>query len=148
MRRHQVVVFAAAAAALLVTGCAQAAADRAQPVLRHEPAGAAGSWGRAITVPGLGALNTGGKAEVSSVSCASAGNCAAGGGYDGGGSGAWVVREKNGVWAKRTAVPGLGALNKGSVLGVSSVSCASAGSCVAGGFYQEAGRYALQGFVT
>ena len=42
---------------------------------------AAGSWGRAIEVPGLAALNTGGDAEVSSVSCASAGNCAAGGYY-------------------------------------------------------------------
>jgi len=59
-----------------------------------------------------------------------------------------VAREKNGVWGKETTVPGLGALNKGSSLGVTSVSCASAGSCVAGGFYQETGRYALQGFVT
>jgi len=40
----------------------------------------AGSWGRAIEVPGLGALNKG-DAEVNSVSCASAGNCAAGGDY-------------------------------------------------------------------
>ncbi len=59
-----------------------------------------------------------------------------------------MAREKNGVWGKETTVPGLGALNKGSSLGVTSVSCASAGSCVAGGFYQETGRYALQGFVT
>ena len=44
-------------------------------------AGPAGSWGRAIGVPGLAALNTGGLAGVASVSCASAGNCAAGGDY-------------------------------------------------------------------
>src|SRR5262249_14977431 len=105
-----------------------------------------GVWGPGIHVPGLNRVAR--DAFLTSVSCASAGNCAAGGGYDGGGSGAWVVREKNGVWGKQTPVPGLGALNKGSILGVSSVSCASAGSCVAGGFYQEAGRYALQGFVT
>jgi len=82
------------------------------------------------------------------LSCASAGNCAAGGSYDGAGSGAWVVREQNGVWGKETPVPGLGALNKGSSVGVSSVSCAPAGSCMAGGFCQETGHYALQGFVT
>jgi len=105
-----------------------------------------GVWGQAIDVPGLGSVAR--DASLISVSCASAGNCAAGGGYDGGGSGAWVVTEKNGVWAKQTAVPGLGALNKGSVVGVSAVSCASAGSCVAGGYYQETGRFALLGFVT
>ena len=43
----------------------------------------AGSWGRAIEVPGLGALNKGGGygAEANSVSCAPAGTCAAGGSY-------------------------------------------------------------------
>ena len=42
-----------------------------------------GGWGTAIEAPGLGALNTGGDAQVASVSCASAGNCAAGGSYTG-----------------------------------------------------------------
>jgi len=41
----------------------------------------AGPWGRAIEVPGLGALNKGGNASVFSVSCASAGNCMAVGSY-------------------------------------------------------------------
>ena len=41
----------------------------------------AGSWGRAIEAPGLGALNMGGSAGVDSVSCGSAGSCAAGGYY-------------------------------------------------------------------
>src|SRR5260370_30736166 len=40
-----------------------------------------GVWARAIEVPGLGALNKGGDARVNSVSCPSAGNCAAGGNY-------------------------------------------------------------------
>jgi len=106
-----------------------------------------GVWGHGIDVPGLNRVAR--DAFLSSVSCASAGNCAAGGEYDGGGNGVFVVRENNGVWGKQTTVPGLGALNKGTSLGVSSVSCASAGSCVAGGYYQEVGsRYALQGFVT
>jgi hypothetical protein len=40
-----------------------------------------GVWGTAIEVPGLGALNTGGDAHLSSVSCASSDSCAAGGNY-------------------------------------------------------------------
>jgi hypothetical protein len=105
-----------------------------------------GVWGQGINVPGLGAVAR--DAFLSSVSCASAGNCAAGGGYDGFGSGAWVARERNGVWHRETTVPGLRALNKGSSLAVSSVSCATPGSCAAGGYYQGAGRFTLQGFVT
>jgi hypothetical protein len=60
-----------------------------------------------------------------------------------------VVREKNGVWGKAITVPGLSALNKGGNAGVTSVSCASAASCVAGGDYALIGRgYRFQGFVT
>jgi hypothetical protein len=40
-----------------------------------------GIWGKAIEVPGSGALDAGGGAEVESVSCATAGNCAAIGFY-------------------------------------------------------------------
>ena len=40
-----------------------------------------GRWGKAIEVPGLGALNRGGEVYVSEVSCAPAGGCAAGGSY-------------------------------------------------------------------
>ena len=108
----------------------------------------AGSWGRAIEVPGLAALNTGGNAEVTSVSCASAGTCAAGGFYrvhrrhlQG-----FVVNDKNGVWGRAIEVPGLGALNRGGNAAVSSVSCGSAGSCAAGGAYRD-GRGRRQGFV-
>jgi hypothetical protein len=39
------------------------------------------SWGKAIEVPGSGTLNKGGSAEVGSLSCGLAGNCAAGGFY-------------------------------------------------------------------
>ena len=98
-----------------------------------------GAWGNLIYVPGLNAVSR--DAYLHSVSCASAGNCAAGGDYD---LGVFVVREKNGVWGKETTVPG--ALPVGAV---SPVSCASAGSCVAGGSYLGTGRgYSLQGFVT
>jgi len=98
-----------------------------------------GTWGTAIEVPGSGALNAGGGAEVNSMSCASAGNCAAGGDYtDGSGHGqAFVVSERNGTWGTAIGVPGSGALNAGGDARVESVSCASAGNCAAGGFYAD-----------
>jgi hypothetical protein len=113
-------------------------------------AGPAGSWGRAIEVPGLAALNTSGLAEVTSVSCGSAGNCAAGGDYfirdvQPGRQG-FVAVERNGVWGPAVEVPGLAALNTGEQAQVYSVSCGSAGSCAAGGYYAD-GDGALQGFV-
>ncbi len=87
-------------------------------------------------MPGLGALNKGHLAAVHSVSCASAGNCAAGGYYYAdGGQRAFVASEKNGVWGQAIEVPGLGALNTGGDADVYSVSCASAGNCAAGGRY-------------
>jgi hypothetical protein len=107
-----------------------------------------GVWGKAIEVPGLGALNLGGFAQVSSLSCASAGSCAAGGVYtlsDGFSSQAFVVVERNGVWGKAIDVPGLAALDTGRGSDVTSVSCASAGNCVAGGGYSTGTKG--QGFV-
>jgi hypothetical protein len=112
------------------------------------PAAVAGSWGRAIEVPGLGALNTGGDARVFSVSCASPGNCSAGGDYrnrhrhlQG-----FVVTKTNGRWGQAIEVPGLRALNKGGAE-VTSVSCASAGNCAAGGSYEDDRSGNRQGFV-
>jgi len=108
-----------------------------------------GVWGAATGVPGLGALNTGGGANVLSVSCASAGNCAAGGIYTyrhGQHRQGFVVTERDGVWGTAAGVPGLGALNKGGNASVSSVSCASPGNCAASGDYTDrSGHY--QGFV-
>ncbi len=107
-----------------------------------------GVWGQAVEVPGLAALNKGGQAVVSSVSCASAGNCAAGGSYadsDGRRQG-FVAVETNGVWGQAVEVPGLAALNKGGNAGVGSVSCASAGNCAAGGSYLGGSGH-QQGFV-
>jgi hypothetical protein len=135
MGRRRVLVLVAGAAALL--GCGP-----------HGVAGAAGaqaavgSWGRAIPVPGLAALNKGGNAAVLSVSCASAGNCAAGGQYTDGGHHwqGFVVSKRNGRWRQAIEVSGLGALNRGGNAEVSSVSCASPGYCVAGGYYGNHSR--------
>jgi hypothetical protein len=108
-----------------------------------------GVWGTSINVPGLKALgNVFRYTDVNSVSCASAGNCAAGGDYETeGGSQGFVVSQKNGNWGNALTVPALGTLSKGSVAYVNSVSCAAAGSCMAGGTYWDAGRHS-QGFVT
>jgi hypothetical protein len=111
-----------------------------------------GRWGTAIEVPGLGALNVGqgniGDAVVTSVSCASAGNCAAGGYYDDStlGQQGFVAAERDGVWGTAIKVPGLGALNKGGAAAVVAVSCASAGTCAAGGDYTDGSGHS-QGFV-
>jgi len=74
------------------------------------------------------------------MSCASAGNCAAGGSYtdDSSHAQAFVVSEQNYRWGKAIEVPGSAALNKGGLAGTASVSCASAGPCAASGSYSDA----------
>ena len=140
MRRHRVLLFAAVAAGLLGTGCAQAAPAAttalrsATPVAASAAAAGAGVWGRAIAVPGLAALNTGRNADVTSVSCAAPGSCAAGGYYQGHGKHGFVAVEGNGRWRRAVEVPGLKALGTGGSQ-VSAVSCASPGYCAAGGYY-------------
>ena len=107
-----------------------------------------GVWGTAQQVPGTAALNKGGDAEITSVSCARAGDCSAGGGYqDASRRGqAFVAGEARGAWGKAQQVPGTAALNKRGDAAISSVSCARAGDCSAGGFYTDASRH-LQAFV-
>jgi hypothetical protein len=110
-----------------------------------------GTWGTAIEVPGTAALNTGGSAEVYSVSCVSAGNCSAGGYYDSTTTGtaeyqAFVVSEVSGTWGTAIEMPGTAALNKGGYGIVRSVSCASAGNCSAGGDYENS-THISQAFV-
>jgi len=102
-----------------------------------------GFWGQAIEVPGLGKLNAGFSAEVDSVSCASAGNCAAVGTYGEPYGTGFVVAEKKGVWGKAIDVGLIG----GRIAGANSVSCASAGNCAAGGFYSDSSGGVTQGWV-
>ena len=98
-----------------------------------------GTWGAAIEVPGTAALNQGGNAEIASVSCASAGNCSAGGYYrdSSGHFQAFGVSQVNGTWGAAIEVPGTAALNQGGNAEIASVSCASAGNCSAGGYYRD-----------
>src|SRR5207248_1428871 len=83
----------------------------------------AGTWGTAAEVPGTAALNQGGNAETSSVSCASASNCSAGGYYSdsSGSQQAFVVSQASGTWGTAIEVPGAAALNQGGNAETSSV---------------------------
>ena len=132
--RRRLAAIVAAAAAALMAGASPAAAQAA-----GARAVSGGAWGTAREVTGLAALNQGGFANITSVSCASAGNCTAGGSYtdSSGGGQAFVVSETNGTWGTAKEVPGLAALNQGGSALITSVSCARAGTCAAGGSYTD-----------
>src|SRR5262245_55467711 len=106
------------------------------------------TWGSAIEVQGTASLNSGGQADTSSVSCATAGNCAAGGSYTDGSNHAqaFVGNETNGSWGDAIEAPGTAALNSGGDARTYSVSCAMACNCAAGGFYTDGSAH-LQAFV-
>ena len=139
-------VLALAAAASASSSRGAVAGTRAAAGGRAAASG--GTWGTAEEVPGTAALNKGGVAGVSSVSCGRAGDCSAGGSYTDatGNIQAFVVGEVRGVWGPAQQVPGIAALSKGRGGGVTSVSCARAGDCSAGGSYADA-SFRFQAFV-
>jgi hypothetical protein len=96
-----------------------------------------GTWHSAVEVPGTAALNVGGGAGVESVSCASAGNCSAGGSYanEFGHGQAFVVSEVNGTWQTAVQVTGATTAYDDGSAALESVSCAAPGNCSAGGYY-------------
>ena len=98
-----------------------------------------GTWRAAEEVPGAAALNAGGLAKVTSVSCASAGTAPPAASMQDGSfnAQAFIVNEINGIWRTAEEVPGTAALNTGGDAVVTSVSCASAGNCAAGGSYRD-----------
>ena len=96
-----------------------------------------GKWASAAVVPGT---TPGQGASLSSVSCASPGNCSAGGSYADAShfSQALVVDETGGKWGSAEEVPGTALLNTGGEASISSVSCPSAGNCSAAGTFYDA----------
>ena len=102
-----------------------------------------GKWRNAQELPGIAALSVRGNTGLFSLSCASAGNCSAGGSYvDAKGVfQAFVADERGGTWARAQEVPGTAALNVGPVgftaAQVNVLSCRSPGSCSAAGFYTD-----------
>jgi len=111
-----------------------------------------GLWSPAIEVPGLAVLNGGGDALVTSMSCPSAGNCAAGGYYESADSHwhAFVVSQRRGTWGTAAKVVGTdsvpGPAPVGPAAAVNSVSCPAVGNCAAAGYYTD-GSGRVQAFV-
>jgi hypothetical protein len=92
-----------------------------------------GHWGAVREVQGAAAQSLDDSdAEVSSVSCASPGNCGGGGSFSGTG---YVISERSGVWSKALLMPG----GPGVGSSVALVSCPAAGDCVAGGGFSRDG---------
>jgi hypothetical protein len=100
-----------------------------------------GHWGKPIALPGLSALGT--RAGITSLSCTAAANCAVGGIYRSrSGIEVFVASKRNGRWGKAIEIPGFTALNKQGFGVLASVSCISAGNCVAGGSYAQPADFA------
>jgi hypothetical protein len=111
-----------------------------------------GKWESPIPFPGLHALeeSSGGSAQVSSVSCASASNCSVVGWYLDHHNGIWgpsrdfELNEVAGSWSSASVLPGLDSL--GGVDGFSyfdspAISCSSPGDCSAGGCISESSGF-------
>jgi len=108
-----------------------------------------GTWEPSRAAPGLEALNAGGYARATTVSCRTAGNCAAGGLYRDSShrTQAFLINEVGGVWGHALEVPGTAALNLGGGgQGVYQVSCASPGTCSAVGDFDDSAKHG-QAFV-
>jgi hypothetical protein len=98
-----------------------------------------GKWQPAQEV--AGALNVSGHAWLSSVSCASAGNCSAAGYYANAADGfvGLVVTESDGTWGSGQAVA-TSDIDDG-LAQVNSISCPAVGSCAAGGVIEDDHNY-------
>jgi hypothetical protein len=139
--RYMAALAVSIAAVLPTAGCSAPGPAAPSAATSASGVSASGHWGTATPVPGLAdrGLNAGGRAGVSSVSCASAGNCTIGGSYRDSHSHdqAYVVSERNGRWGTAIEIPGTAGLNAGGEAGAGSVSCPSAGNCTVSGGYTD-----------
>jgi hypothetical protein len=101
-----------------------------------------GTWGPGREVPGLDAINHG-SAEVDALSCASAGDCLATGGYvdANGNTQVFVAEEQGGRWGDAQLLPGLAFLNRRGLAFARSASCAAPGDCDVVGSYLGSGGF-------
>ncbi len=96
-----------------------------------------GTWATGVETTLPGGASTNPQVSLNSVSCASAGNCAAVGRYSSGANRqALLVTEASGTWGAgvQGTLPA-GATTSGQVVSLGSVSCAAAGNCSAAGTY-------------
>jgi Bacterial Ig-like domain (group 3) len=106
------------------------ATGRWQPFIAEETGG---TWQNTIPVPAIATLDVGHFSDLQSVSCPTAGNCAALGFYTDASGNEQVLTtdEVNGTWGSAAKLPGQS--NQGIFFPQSHVSCWSAGNCVTGG---------------
>ena len=105
-------------------------------------AGADAGWQNAVEVTSsVTGFNANGS-DANTISCASTGNCSAGGEYsDGTYEQSYVVDEVNGTWGSATEVTSTTITGFGTGYSyLYSISCASAGNCAAAGYYYTAGE--------
>jgi hypothetical protein len=141
------VVPAAAAASAARPVTARPAAARPVSTVRpsvvaRPQSGASYEWGVAERAPGIGTLDDNGTAQLNVVSCASNGNCSAGGFYLDGTSKtsqAFVIGEESGTWSKAQGLPSVASLNTGGSADLAALSCSTAGNCGATGYYRSGG---------
>jgi hypothetical protein len=123
------------------TGTAIAQAAVARPAATAQASPASGHWGAAHPVD-LSALHPGnGPSGIDAMSCASPGNCSAGGHYTDSAQDrqAFVVTEKAGTWGKPVELTsgGLRDFGAGQPL-ITSLTCPVANNCAVAGFYHDA----------
>ncbi len=105
-----------------------------------------GKWASGVQATLSVAAGAVGNTEINSVSCASPGNCAAGGSYRNGANSqeGLLLSESEGRWAPGVGVPlPPNAINNPvlNVASIDSVSCVSAGNCAAVGSYLTSNRF-------
>jgi outer membrane protein OmpA-like peptidoglycan-associated protein len=115
--------------------------DTTQAFVVNESSGTWGTPTELVAAGGAdGFLGDADTAQVTSLSCSSAGNCSAGGFYDTPEEQAFVVSEVSGVWGAPTELPaigGAGFLGDNDYAYVAAISCPSDGNCSAGGYYYD-----------
>ena len=104
-----------------------------------------GTWGPAVAVKGIAALDTGHSSQLTAVSCGTAGgagNCTAGGTYfraKDASQQAFTVTEQNGTWGTAREVASLEMWNTAKDATLAAISCVSPGNCSVAGSYESIG---------
>ena len=102
-----------------------------------------GTWGSAMEVPNFSQYNVSGLGTAFSVSCASPGNCTAGGFFSNyfHQQIAFYVTETGGIWGTTSFVANTSGITEPLALpftsAVGSISCWAPGLCAGGGFYED-----------
>ena len=141
MRIRVAPVWCAAALAVVGVGAVGTGSIAASAVTQVSGA----SWHTAILEPGARAPHPGQYASISALSCASVGNCLAGGYFTdkAGHQQAFTVSERNGTWQAPAELRGISAVAPHGFSAITAAACGSAGNCVVGGIYASGTGYEL-----